>query len=190
MIEVHRRFFKQHDTQEKQEKLTIEPKTDGEQNGSDGAETEVEDPNQQNLSLPDARAHLRAVRAEILTGCCILFSRIISRDMADPSRHPFWQMATLLGAKCVSEQCSEVTHVVAANHTEKTNWALRLGKLVVTPDWLMCCAFTWEHVDEARFPLVDDSKRNTVAKTVGLLGNDDAADVAAALAAAGGGGSG
>ncbi len=146
------------------------------------------------------------MRAEILTGCCILFSRIIPKDVSDPSRHPFWQLATHLGAKCVSQQCPEVTHVVAANHTDKTNWAERVGKFVVSPDWLMCCAFTWNHAEEGRFPLADDKVPNSTAATgtagggnatgntataaaaAKLLGGDDAADVAAALAAAGGGG--
>lgn len=149
-------------------------------------------------SLPDARAHLRAVRAEILAGCCILFSRIIPKDVSDPSKHPFWQLATHLGAKCVSKQSPEVTHVVAANHTDKTNWAEKLSKRVVSPDWLMCCAFTWNHVEEERFPLVDDiapnstanAKDTTAINAAKLLGGDDEADVKAALAAAGGGGGG
>ncbi|KAH7621996.1 hypothetical protein Ndes2526B_g02821 [Nannochloris sp. 'desiccata'] len=197
LTEVHRRFFKEHDSQQlEQQKLAVNPNTAA--NGdAEGVVSIHENTSHQMLSsLPDARAHLRAVRAEILVGCCILFSRIIPKDISDPSRHPFWQLATHLGAKCVSEQCPEVTHVVAANHTDKTNWAEKLGKFVVSPDWLMCCAFTWNHAEEEMFPLVDDkgtssivnTKGNTAVDAAKLLGGDDEADVKAALAAAGGGG--
>ncbi len=192
LTEVHRRFFEEHDKQIEEQKLVSQA------NGEDVNVKDGHASQQCVLSLPDARAHLRAVRAEILVGCCILFSRIIPKDVVDPSRHPFWQLAIHLGAKCVSEQCPEVTHVVAANHTDKTNWAEKVGKLVVSPDWLMCCAFTWNHAEEERFPLVDDkaptSKTATTsaaaaAAAAKLIGDADEADVAAALAAAGGGGS-
>jgi hypothetical protein len=195
LTEVHHRFFNEHDRQQEEQKSLLE-KTNGDAEGNNGKNTQYQ---QVLRSLPDARAHLRAVRAEILVGCCILFSRIIPKDIQDPSKHPFWQLATHLGAKCVSTQCPEVTHVVAANHTDKTNWAEGVGKLVVNPDWLMCCAFTWDHAEEGRFPLVDDSIVSSGSKpnvtgsgsgsgaAAGLYGGDDEADVAAALAAAGGG---
>ena len=39
----------------------------------------------------------------------------------------------------MADVCDEVTHVVAADHTDKTQWALAAGKFVVAPNWLWCC---------------------------------------------------
>lgn len=34
---------------------------------------------------------------------------------------------------------AQVTHVVAADVTEKTRWGEAHGKFVVSPNWLWCC---------------------------------------------------
>lgn len=198
LTEVHHRFFAEHDGRQREQQKLLEVEPNAADNGDREGVVSIHGNTSQQIlsSLPDARAHLRDVRAEILAGCCIIFSRIIPKDVSDPSRHPFWQLATHLGAKCVSEQSLDITHVVAANHTDKTNWAEKLGKRVVNPDWLMCCAFTWSHVEEERFSLVDDkvpnstvnARNGTAVDAATLLGGNDEADVKAALAAAGGGG--
>lgn len=68
MTEAHRRFFAQVDAQAAEE-------------GPDAA------------SKADVRKDLTAIKAEILQGCCVLFSRIIPKSGGDPSSHPLWQLA-------------------------------------------------------------------------------------------------
>ena len=91
-----------------------------------------------NVSKCDIRLILSEIRSTVLQGCCILFSRIIPKD-ADPSLHPAWLLAQDLGAKCVQFPSSEVTHVISAGLTSKTEWGHRNSKHVVTMDWLHQC---------------------------------------------------
>ena len=173
LTEVHHRFFNQYDDEQQLHSTITSSPSD--------------------TSIPDARVVLSAVRAQVLTGCCILFSGIIPREAAHPAQHPCWQMATSLGARCVREQGDEVTHVVAADHTAKTKWARAAGKYVVSSDWLLCSAFTWEWAEEGKYPLPAQNSSNAGVSRAAALsrggggGDDDADDVAAALAAAGGG---
>jgi len=46
----------------------------------------------------DVRPLLRAARQGILAGVCILFSRVMPLDCADPSAHPLWQLAEKVGS--------------------------------------------------------------------------------------------
>lgn len=168
LTQVHDRFFAEHDAQ-------------AGAGGGDVAEA----------PLPDARALLAALRAEILAGCVVLFSRLIPRDARDPARQPVWQMAVALGARCVREESEEVTHVVAGDHTDKTRWARQTGRHVVSSDWLLCSLLTWRRAEEARFALAAGGGggvgRTAAGQPVPGSAAEDA-DVAAALAAAGGGG--
>ena len=59
------------------------------------------------------------------------------------------------------------------------------GKHVVSPGWLWCCAYTWQHVNESRFPVKPGS--SAAAAVAAAAGRSEAEDVARALAAAGGG---
>lgn len=45
----------------------------------------------------DVRDHLQALRADILSGCRITFSRIIPRDDPLPEAHDLWQLAEQVG---------------------------------------------------------------------------------------------
>ena len=178
LSEVHRRFFEQYDAQA----------ADG-----DGGDRAID----KEKTIPDARTLLNDIRREILSGCRILFSRIIPRDTVDPSQHPYWKLATSMGAVCVREAREEVTHVVAADKTDKTKWAEGVGKRVVSPDWLFCCAFTWNRADESRFTQLgsgnehekdkEKEKGGRRSNQVPAIAASEQEDVEAALAAAGGG---
>ncbi len=41
----------------------------------------------------DVRPLLRAARQAVLSGVCVLFSRVVPLDCKDPSVHPLWQLA-------------------------------------------------------------------------------------------------
>lgn len=84
----------------------------------------------------DVRVYLRDLRSRVLDGCCILFSRIIPQNICDQTEHPLWQLAVRLGAKCVTKEDEDVTHVVAAGKTAKCQWAKETNRFVVSPDWL------------------------------------------------------
>ena len=137
----------------------------------------------------DIRQCLLAMRICVLEGCTIMFTRVISKD-ADQRQHPAWMLATILGAKCVEECSSEVTHVVTGGTTSKSEWGKKHGKHVVSMNWLYACFFKWERADEKAYPY--EGKSRVSGGLAGLAGvggvggaNDD--DVKAALAAAGGG---
>ena len=86
----------------------------------------------------DVRVYLRDLRSTILDGCCILFSRVMPQQTTDPSSHPLWKLALQLGAKCVTQQEDDVTHVVATGKTAKCQWATKTNRFAVSPDWLWC----------------------------------------------------
>lgn len=56
------------------------------------------------------------------------------------------------------------------------------GKHVVGPNWLWCCAYTWQRADESMFPVKSGGGTAAAAAP-----QSEAEDVAQALAAAGGG---
>lgn len=149
---------------------------------------EVERQGQNKEQLADVRTHLKALKAGILPGCCILFSRIIPKHHAEPSTHVVWQLAVSLGAKCVDTCCDEITHVVAGDETEKTRWGRSNGKCVVTIDWLWSSAFSWERADESQF-LLNHSKQKGSSQPPLFCNknNNEEDDVAFALTLAGGG---
>lgn len=147
---------------------------------------EVAEQGQSVQPLADVRRHLKTLKAGILPGCCILLSRIIPRHQADPATHIIWQLALSLGAKCVDTCCDEVTHVVAADETEKTRWGRSNGKHVVSVEWLWCSAFSWERADESKF-LLKNSRQKINSQPAFGISKSEEDDVAFALTLAGGG---
>ncbi|PSC72296.1 RNA polymerase II C-terminal domain phosphatase-like 4 [Micractinium conductrix] len=133
----------------------------------------------------DVRPLLGGVRRGILAGTTLLFSRVWPMDCPDPSAHILWLLATKLGAQVTTNPGAGVTHVVATDVTDKARWANAQGKHVVSPGWLWCCAYTWQHVNESRFPVKPGS--SAAAAVAAAAGRSEAEDVARALAAAGGG---
>jgi len=133
-------------------------------------------------SLPkDIRDCLKSLRSTILKDCCILFTRIIPKG-EDPQRHPAWVLATNLGATCVDDTSSRVTHVIAGGTTSKAEWAKKTGKYVVTIQWLYSCGFSWKRADESLFG--PNTLRSTPSSFNQLCENETEA-VNAAKAAAG-----
>ena len=45
----------------------------------------------------DVREHLAAVQRSVLSGCTVVFSRVIPLDMPQPEQHPLWQLAEKVG---------------------------------------------------------------------------------------------
>ena len=45
---------------------------------------------------PDVREHLKQLKAEVLHGVRICFTKIIPLAMADPEQHPLWRLAELV----------------------------------------------------------------------------------------------
>ncbi|KAL6180149.1 hypothetical protein ACLB2K_046816 [Fragaria x ananassa] len=70
----------------------------------------------------DVRQVLKSVRKEVLKGCKVVFSRIVPSKVQADSHH-LWKMAEQLGAICLTEVDSLVTHVIALDAgTEKSRW--------------------------------------------------------------------
>lgn len=106
------------------------------------------------LASADVRQHVRRMRADILVGCHLIFTRCWHLDYKQPCTHPLWQMAEALGADCSSHYDRDLTtHVIAgADHTDKARVAREHGKHVVGTEWLRACFFTWSRAPEAAFP--------------------------------------
>ena len=107
----------------------------------------------------DVRKLLTSHRASTLAGVVVLFSGVIpvKNGGCSPEEHPTWRTALELGARCVAEQCDEVTHVVVQRAgTDKHRWAARRPHvLCVTPAWLTACSSTWSRVPESKFAVAD-----------------------------------
>lgn len=92
---------------------------------------------------------LSSVRREVLSGCVIIFSRIVHG--AIPSLR---KMAEQMGATCLTEIDPSVTHVVATDAgTEKCRWAVKEKKFVVHPLWIEAANYFWQKQPEENFSL-------------------------------------
>ncbi|KAG5103919.1 hypothetical protein JHK82_040889 [Glycine max] len=92
---------------------------------------------------------LSLVRREVLSGCVIIFSRIVHG--AIPSLR---KMAEQMGATCLTEIDPSVTHVVATDAgTEKCRWAVKEKKFVVHPLWIEAANYFWQKQPEENFIL-------------------------------------
>lgn len=105
------------------------------------------------------RASVASVRRGVLCGIRLLFTRVIPTGEKRPDRHFAWRLATEMGAAVASTADADVTHVVAgARGTDKAVWAAKHGRWVVSLDWLMACGYSWSRLDEADFPLTDETE--------------------------------
>ncbi|KAI3694128.1 hypothetical protein L1987_77089 [Smallanthus sonchifolius] len=104
------------------------------------------------LDEADARNILAAEQRKILSGCRIVFSRVIPVGEASPHLHPLWQTAEQFGAVCTNQIDEQVTHVVANTlGTDKVNWALATGRPVVHPGWVEASALLYRRANEHDF---------------------------------------
>ncbi|CAN8285210.1 unnamed protein product [Cochlearia groenlandica] len=106
------------------------------------------------LDEADVRNILASEQRKILSGCRIVFSRIIPVGEAKPHLHPLWQLAEQFGAVCTTQVDENVTHVVTNSlGTDKVNWALTRGKFVVHHGWVEASAFLYRRANEKNYPI-------------------------------------
>ncbi|XP_047339311.1 RNA polymerase II C-terminal domain phosphatase-like 4 isoform X1 [Impatiens glandulifera] len=105
------------------------------------------------LDSKDVRQVLKTVRTEVLKGCKVVFSRVFPNNVIAENQH-LWKMAEKLGAVCSTEIDSSVTHLVATDAgTEKSHWAIKEKKFVVTPQWIEAANYFWFRPPEENFPV-------------------------------------
>lgn len=105
------------------------------------------------LSSRDVREVLKSIRKEILQGCVIVFTRLFS-SASEPEKEIIWKMAEQLGAICLKEVDSSVTHIVSMDvGTQKSHWALKNNKFLVNPRWIEAANFLWCRQPEKDFPV-------------------------------------
>ncbi|XAR64337.1 Phosphoprotein phosphatase [Bertholletia excelsa] len=106
------------------------------------------------LDEADVRNILASEQKKILSGCRILFSRVIPVGELNPHLHPLWQTAEQFGAVCTNQIDEQVTHVVANSlGTDKVNWALSTGRFVVHPGWVEASALLYRRANELDFAI-------------------------------------
>ncbi|XAR66769.1 Phosphoprotein phosphatase [Bertholletia excelsa] len=105
------------------------------------------------LADRDVRQVLKRVRKEVLKGCKVVFSRVFPTKFQGEN-HYLWRMAEQLGAECLTEVNSSVTHVVSTDTgTEKSRWAVKEKKFLVHPQWIEAANYFWQKPREENFPV-------------------------------------
>jgi RNA polymerase II subunit A-like phosphatase len=103
-----------------------------------------------NGEVPDLKSVIPYVRRKLLAGTSLVFSGLVpTHTPLEKSRA--YLVARSMGAQVTQDFTPETTHLVAVRPgTAKVNAARRAGRniIVVTPDWLWCCAERWEKVEE------------------------------------------
>ncbi|MCL7032586.1 hypothetical protein MKW94_014595 [Papaver nudicaule] len=110
----------------------------------------------------DVRQVLKTVRAQVLKGCKLVFSRV------DRNKRR-WKVAGELGATCCKELDSSVTHVVSTDvGTRRSRWAVKHdqiqprpknhliklifpNKFLVHPRWIKAAYSSWKRQPENSF---------------------------------------
>ena len=87
------------------------------------------------------------VRSEVLSGCVLVFSRIVHTALP-----ALQKMAEQMGAICLTELDPSVTHVVGTDvGTEKSRWAVKEHKFLVHPRWIEAAHYFWQRQPEEDF---------------------------------------
>ncbi|CAI8587457.1 unnamed protein product [Vicia faba] len=95
----------------------------------------------------DVRQVLSSLRSEILSGCVIVLSRALRRDLPTLKK-----IAKKLGATCLNKLEPHVTHVVANSvGNRESKWALKEKKFLVNPQWIEEANFFWQKQLEENF---------------------------------------
>ncbi|CAP31399.2 Protein CBR-FCP-1 [Caenorhabditis briggsae] len=107
--------------------------------------------------LLDVKEVIKDERHKVLDGCVIVFSGIVPTG-EKLERTDIYRLCMQFGATIVPEVTDEVTHVVGARYgTQKIHQAHRLGKFVVTVQWVYACVEKWMKADEKQFELTKES---------------------------------
>ncbi|CAO4361821.1 unnamed protein product [Caenorhabditis nigoni] len=108
-------------------------------------------------TLLDVKEVIKDERHKVLDGCVIVFSGIVPTG-EKLERTDIYRLCMQFGATIVPEVTDEVTHVVGARYgTQKIHQAHRLGKFVVTVQWVYACVEKWMKADEKQFELTKES---------------------------------
>ena len=109
------------------------------------------------VAKPDIRDAVEHVRKQVLRGCVLLFSAMLSRQQIQTKtflKNRHYALAIALGAQVVFEKSNLVTHVVSANPgTDKCVWGRSTHLHVVKPEWLDATGALWKRADESSFAL-------------------------------------
>lgn len=107
--------------------------------------------------LLDVKEVIKDERHKVLDGCVIVFSGIVPTG-EKLERTDIYRLCVQFGATIVPDVVEEITHVVGARYgTQKTHQANRLGKFVVTVQWVYACVEKWMKADEKQFELTKES---------------------------------
>lgn len=108
------------------------------------------------------RQVLKTVRKEILKGCKLVFSRVFPTNFLAENHH-LWKTAEQLGATCSVELDPSVTHVVSMDAgTDKSHWATRENKFLVSPKWIESSNYMWQKQPEENFPVLQAKNKWSV----------------------------
>lgn len=110
-----------------------------------------DEPNDEELE-PDVRSILKIIRAQVLAGCNVTFSR---SGLHESDFYYLWDMAEELGATCLEQIDASITHVVATSPcTQEAHWAKSQenNKFMVTPDWIEASYLLWQKQPEVYYP--------------------------------------
>ncbi|KAK6185364.1 hypothetical protein SNE40_007614 [Patella caerulea] len=115
--------------------------------------------------LPNIKNIIPYVKRKVLKGVNIVFSGVVPLNMA-PEKCRAYIIAKTLGANIHTNIISRkenpeeaTTHLVTSKAgTAKYKLASKMKNIcIVNLDWLLCCSYRWERVDERLFPVSDDS---------------------------------
>lgn len=99
----------------------------------------------------DVKEILRDLQKEVLDGCKIVLSGIISQE-EPPESNFFWKIIQKFGGTCQKELAHDTTHVVSkAMGTKKTKIASKMGIQVLSLIWLHLSTSYWVRLPEHYF---------------------------------------
>lgn len=122
-----------------------------------------------NLLERDVRQVMKTVRKEVLKGCKVVFSRVFPTKF-QAENHCLWKMAEQLGAICLTEVDSLVTHVISTDTgTEKSRWAVQEKKFLVNPQWIEAANYLYGKSNRKKTFLLTKQRTNNSRSTLTFL---------------------
>eukprot|EP01038_Epipyxis_sp_PR26KG_P008364 gene8364-11317_t len=105
--------------------------------------------------LPSVGAVITEMKKNVLAGCTITFSGVISTNEPSPENHMMWKLAESLGAQVSLDLIPRTTHLISLHTTtQKVTECLQRGDVwVLHPDWLYYCRWAVARAFEVTFML-------------------------------------